>query len=85
MNDFDRIDFWMEMLNYVDHVCHPFSSIYTLGQGFSNSDWLEGHILEKKMLHGPQLVRKKLLQAAKYKKSPQNKLNLIKLYTLVIF
>ncbi len=53
--------------------------------GVSNSNWSEGHILEKKMLCGPQFIRKKLLQATKYKKSPQNKLNLIKLFTLVIF
>jgi hypothetical protein len=37
------------------------------------------------MLRGPQFVWKKLLRAAIYKKSPQNKLNLIKLYILVIF
>jgi hypothetical protein len=33
----------------------------------------------------PQVIRKKLLRAATYKKSPQNKLNLIKLYSFVIF
>jgi hypothetical protein len=37
------------------------------------------------MFHGPQFIRKKLLQAAIYKKSPQNKLNLIEYYTLYIF
>ncbi len=41
--------------------------------------------LRVKMLRGPQFMRKKFMRAAKYKKGPQNKLNLIKLYTLVIF
>ncbi len=34
-----------------------------------------------KMLRGPLFIRKQLLRAAIYKKSPQNKLNLIKHYT----
>ncbi len=38
-----------------------------------------------KMLRGLQFIRKKLLRAAIYKKSPKNKLNLIKHYTLGIF
>jgi hypothetical protein len=38
-----------------------------------------------KMLRVPQFKRKKLLRAAIYIKSHKNKLNLIKLYTLVIF
>ncbi len=37
------------------------------------------------MVGGPHSREKKHLWAAIYKKSPQNKLNLIKLYTLVIF
>jgi hypothetical protein len=41
--------------------------------------------LRVKMLRGPQFMRKKFMRAAKYKKGTQNKLNLIKLYTLVIF
>ncbi len=38
-----------------------------------------------KMPRGPQFIRKKLLRAAIYMKSPQNKLNLVKYYTLGIF
>ncbi len=44
-----------------------------------------GATFERKMLRGPQFIRRKLLLAAIYKKSPQNKPNLIKFYTLVIF
>jgi hypothetical protein len=46
---------------------------------------VEGPYSREKMLRGPQFERKKLLRASIYKKSPQNELNLIKLYTLVIF
>jgi hypothetical protein len=45
---------------------------------------LKGHIPEKKWSAGNSL-NKKLLRAAISKKSPQNKLNLIKIYNFVIF
>ncbi len=46
---------------------------------------IKGPHSRDKMLRGLQFIRKKLLRAAIYKKSQQNKLNLIKLYTLGIF
>ncbi len=48
--------------------------------GVSNScSLIGGPNSKEKMLRGPQFIRKKLLRAAIYKKSPQNKLNLIKI------
>ncbi len=37
------------------------------------------------MLKGPQFIRRKLFQAAIYNKSPNNKLTLIKFYSVVIY
>ncbi len=52
--------------------------------GVSNSNQLEGNILAKNVPRAA-VYKKMLLRASKYKKSPQNELNLIKLYTFVIF
>ncbi len=57
---------------------------YPLGRGLKLKLLKVPHSTEK-ILRGPLFIRKTLLRAAVYKKSPQNKPNLIKLFTLVIF
>ncbi len=53
---------------------------FCLISGVSSSNSSEGQSTSRAAVSG-----KKLLRAANYKKSPQNKLNLMKLYTFVIF
>ncbi len=53
--------------------------------GISNSNWSEGHILEIKCFAGHSLQEKSSCGPQYTRKSHQNKLNLIKFYTLDIY
>jgi hypothetical protein len=55
--------------------------------GVSNSKFSEGHIPKNKCFAGHSSIEKSFCgpQFAIYKKSPQNKLNFVKIYNFVIF
>ncbi len=66
----------------MDHANQEMNNIYNRDLKLKFVKWPNS---KEKLLRGLQFTGKKLSRAAIYKKSSQNKLNLTKLYTLVIF